>query len=146
MRFGIYVLVDRTFGCMEFGCIDCSFQFHLGRIHQRRVECTAHFQGKSTFGSGCFHQFTGLVDAFDRTGNNDLSRTVVVGCHANFTFSCYGSTDFFYFFIRKGDDGCHGRRLHFTSLLHGHGTCINQFQSVFERKGTCGNQGREFTQ
>ena len=34
----------------------------------------------------------------------------------------------------------------FASLLHGHGTCIYQFQAIFEAQGTGSNQGREFAE
>ena len=84
---------------------DSSFQFYFSRIHQWRMESTTHFQRKSTFGSGSFHQFASLFDTRYRAGDNDLSRAVVVGRYANFTFCIYCCADLFYFFIRQCDNG-----------------------------------------
>ena len=145
MRKCIHILIYRTFRSMYFGSFDSSFQFYFSRIHQWRMESTTHFQRKSTFGSGSFHQFARLFDTRYRAGDNDLSRAVVVGRYANFTFCIYCCTDFFYFFIRQCDNSSHGGRSSFASFLHSHCTCIHKFQSIFKTQCTGSNQCRELT-
>ena len=90
--------------------------------------------------SGC-----GIFDTRYRAGDNDLSRTVVVGRYANFTFCIYCCTDFFYFFIRQCDNSSHGGRSSFASFLHSHCTCIHKLQSIFKTQCTGSNQCRELT-
>ena len=142
----IYILINRTFRSMNVSSVDSGFQLYFGRIHEWRMESAAYLQWQSTFCSSSFHQFACLIDAFDRTGNYDLSWAVIVGCNANFAFSGYLLADFFYFFIGEGNDSRHCRGLCLASFLHGHGTGINQLQPIFETQCTGSNQSREFSQ
>lgn len=128
----IYILINRTFRSMNVSSVDSSFQLYFGRIHEWRMESTAYLQRQSTLCTGSLHQFAGLVDTLDRTGDNDLSRTVIIGSNTNLTFRTYLCTDFFNFFVRQSNDGGHSGRLRFTSLLHSHCTSVNQLQAIFK--------------
>ena len=56
------------------------------------------------------------------------------------------AADFLHHFVSQSDDGSHGARSSFTSLLHGDGTGGHQFQTVFKAQAACCGQSRELTQ
>ena len=48
MSHAVYILIDGTYGSMEFRCSDGSLQFLLGRLHQGTVESAAYGQQLGT--------------------------------------------------------------------------------------------------
>ena len=133
-------------GRVYLGCLNGSSQFGTGGFHQRAVESATHLQGQGTLGTGSLHQFAGFVDAFDRAGDDNLARAVVVGSHADFTFITHLFANLFHLLVRQGDDGGHCGRMGLASLLHGHGTGIDQLQTVFEGQCAGHHEGGELAE
>ena len=143
MGLGIHILVDGANWSREVGSLDSFGQFGTGRLHQGRVESATHLEGQSTACAGLLEFLASSLDGSNLTRDNHLTGTVVIGGD---TDAVDGGADFLHLLVGQADDGCHRRGSGLTSLLHGQGTSLYQFQTLLKGQCASGYQSRELAQ
>ena len=137
MGHSVNILIYRALWSMEICLLDSSLKLVLCRLHQWRMECSTYFQGQGTLCSCSLKLLTSLIYCIDVTTDYQLSRTIEVSRYTYIAILVYLCTNFFHFLVWKTNDGSHRRRRSLTCFLHGHGTGVNQLQSILKTQCAC---------
>ena len=107
------------------------------------MESTTHLEGQCAACASLLEFLTGSLDSGNLTRDDHLTGTVIVGGD---TDAVDGGTDFLHLSVVQADDGSHRRGSSLTSLLHGQGTSLDQFQTLLKGQCASGNECRELAQ
>ena len=84
----------------HFGSLKSVFsialQFVLGRLHQRRMECSTHLQRQCPFGTGSFQPFARSVNGTYITRNHQLTGAVIISRNNHIACRTYFTANLFY--------------------------------------------------
>ena len=73
-----YILVYRANRCTEGGTLNGFSKFSAGWLHQRRVKCSTDVQPECPLGSQLSQPCAGLVNTFNCTGDDQLTRPITI--------------------------------------------------------------------
>ena len=132
MRHSVYILVYGALGSLNLYSLDCLLKLFLGRLHQGRVECSAHLERKGTLGTCCLELLASGIDSVDIAAYYELARAVVVGCHNDVAVCARLLAYFFYLLIGQTDNSSHSARSSLACLLHSHSTGSYELDAILK--------------